>query len=154
METAAIRPSRIDVVGVHPRWSRLIVLQIHLDARPSQRWRELFVLAGASLPAGPIHDPAIAADIVTLTPPDDAMEAEVAHVEARIRLANARYAAELRASPKPVEVTPEPTVAETTPLPVAPDDPRLRAARRKALNLSDAFTSAHFEVRENDEIDF
>lgn len=150
METTAIRPTRIDVVGVHPRWSRLLVLQIHLDASPSLRWRELFAQAGASLPEGPIHDPAIDADIVTLTPPDDAMEAEVAHVEARIRLTNDRYAAELRSR---LQVAPAVSAASTpvaVPLAREPTDPRLRAARHKALGLSDAFTSAQFETEEID----
>lgn len=146
-----VRPVQVDVVGVHPRWSRLLVVQIRLDPRPPRRWRDLFAQAGTALPAQPMHDPAIDGGVVTITPPDDGFEMEVSHVEARIRIANERYAAELedmRSVTSPVSAQIQPPEHETDNAATGENLARIDMARRKARGLSAIFNSSQWQAED------
>jgi hypothetical protein len=146
-----VRPIQVDVVGVHPRWSRLLVVQIRLDPRPPRRWRDLFAQAGTAFPAQPMHDPAIDGGVVTITPPDDGFEMEVSHVEARIRIANERYAAELedsRSVTAPVSAQIQPPEHETDNAASTDNVMRIEMARRKARGLSAIFNSSQWQAED------
>lgn len=150
-----VRPIQIDVVGVHPRWSRLLVVQIRLDPRPPRRWRDLFAQAGSALPARAMHDPAIDGGVVTITPPDDGFEVEVNHVEARIRIANELYAAELentRAVTAPVSAQIRPPEHETDNTATIENLARINMARRKARGLSEIFQSNQWTLDEAESV--
>lgn len=146
MSWSPIQPIAVEVLGIHPKYARLLVVQVVLGPRPARRWRELFEQAGISLPLVDIQAPAIDGHVVTITPGDDQLEAAVDHVQARIRLANARYVAELAGQRFAHQRQSAPHAAPEAELDPAASDviSRIDAARARARQLSQAFTSYSF----------
>ena len=85
-----IRLLHVDVAGIHPRYARLLMIEIELDRAPDARWIQFFDEAGKGLPWLDMHPPVVVGARITLTPTDEALEQEVAHVEERVAIANAR----------------------------------------------------------------
>ena len=88
---------QVDVTGIHPVYARLLQIEVELDCVPSTRWVELFDQAGKSLPWMEMHPPLVHGARIRLTPADEALEQEVAHVEELVAIANARELEEAEA---------------------------------------------------------
>ena len=90
-----IKPVAVDVVGIHPRHARLLVVRIRLEPSPDARWRQLFL--GAGLEGEDSAEPmTLLGELVTLAVPDALLESEVDRIEQRIRLVNARVSLDAR----------------------------------------------------------
>ena len=94
---APIKPLRVDVVGIHPRFARLLIIELELDQAPPARWIEVFAAAGKDMPWIEMHPPTVQGSRIIITPTDTDLEEEVAHVEERIQLANQQWLAALEA---------------------------------------------------------
>ena len=95
------QPVAIEVKGIHAQFSQLLIVLVRLTERQPTRWRKLFEEATTDVGES-LELPAVVDDEgITITPTDDALEREVAIVEQRIRLANARYAVEQRLARPP-----------------------------------------------------
>lgn len=90
-----IKPVAVDVVGIHPRHARLLVVQIRLEPMPEARWRQLFLAAGLER-EDDIEPMTLEGAFVNLAVPDADLEREVDRIEQRIRLVNARVALDMR----------------------------------------------------------
>lgn len=130
-----IKPLRVEVAGIHPRYARLLIIEIELDQAPTPRWIELFHLAAQSLPWIEMHPPKVTGSKIVLTPTDGDLEDEVAHVEERVQLANTRWREELEMS------QPEPISAESFSEDIRD---RIAAARLRTRTMSEAFSVQGF----------
>ena len=149
-----IQPTVVDVVGIHPEHADCLVVRVSLSHPPPTRWRELFRDVGLDLPRIAMREPVIDGPSVLLTTPDGQLEDEVAHVEARVRLANARFLVEMR-RPRPASAPmvqkPNPAVVQES----FSDDVRTRiqAARHRAADMSGVYLSGGFTA-EDSPLDF
>lgn len=121
----AVQPSQVEVVGLHPRFSRLLVVRVALEPPPTAGWHRHFEQAVDPEGYVPIHTPLVQDAAVLLAPPDADLAREVAHLERRIRIANETYAVERLAMARPT-----PSDAERA---------RLEAARQRAARISASF---------------
>ncbi len=140
-----VKPVEVEVIGIHPRFSRLLVVQVKLDAPPNTRWRQLFLAAGLAS-EGSVEPMTLEGNVITLTMPDAELEAEVGRIEQRIRLVNARISLEHRLDSSS---HPEPTMRMSQAVRLDAFSPEVRArmeeARMAATRLSGCFLSAQWE---------
>lgn len=134
-----IKPVRVDVVGIHPQYARLLILEIELDQIPPARWVECFERAAQDMPWIDMHPPCVRGCTITLNPGDAEIEGEVAHVEERVLLANQRWLALLAA-----DAAPEAANAQDSDM-FSPDvRERIAAARARTRSMSEAFSVQGF----------
>jgi len=140
-----IKPVEVEVVGIHPRFARLLVVQIRLDAPPNSRWRQLFLAVGLAS-EGREEPMTLEGNIITVTMPDAELEAEVGRIEQRMRLVNARVSLEKRIESAGFS---EPTLRLSQAVRQEGFSPEVRArmeeARMAASRLSGCFLSAQWE---------
>ena len=79
------------VVGVNRKYAALLDVEMDLSQSPPDGWAGAFMQpSGIPITMG-MHPPRLEGSTIILTPPDDQVEACVAHVDARIAHANERY---------------------------------------------------------------
>jgi len=143
---ADILPVMVDVIGVHPRFARLLLVEISVAPMPPKRWVELFNDHGGDGGRRPDFAPRAKGDAIAITPPDSELEMHVQAVERRMRQVNAKLAKES------AELTPQPIEAARVSHAIAqeafsPDvRERILAARSVAARMSDVFQSSQWEV--------
>ena len=134
-----IKPVRVDVVGIHPQYARLLIIEIELDQIPPARWISCFEDAGKEMPWIDMHPPTVRGSKILLHPSDVDIEQEVAHVEERVLLANHCWLALLAAEAPPV-----PGNAQDSDM-FSPDvRERIAAARARTRTMSEAFSVQGF----------
>ena len=134
-----IKPLRVEVVGIHPRYARLLIIEVELDQVPPPRWVECFDKAGESLPWIDMHPPTVHRSKIILHPTDEDIEPEVAHTEERILLANQRWLAALAAEQTPA------TLVDSDSDVFSPEiRERIAAARQRTRTMSEAFNVQGF----------
>lgn len=134
-----IKPLSVEVVGIHPRYARLLVIEVLLDQTPPQGWVDCFDSAGKELPWIEMHPPAVHGGKIVLHPMDSDIEQEVAYTEERILVANQRWLAALATEAPPA--APEELVGETFSAEVRE---RIAAARQRTRSMSEAFSVQGF----------
>lgn len=133
-----IKPVRVDVVGIHPVYSRLLVLHMELDQTPPPGWVQCFEQAGAEMPWEELTPPRLVGSRLILHPTDDNLEQEVAHAEERIRLANQRWCGRM-ADDRPTIVTQAPVMDDGEAMFSPEIRERITSARRRTERMSEAF---------------
>lgn len=134
-----IKPVRVDVVGIHPQFARLLILEVELDQVAPQRWVDFFDGLGKEMPWIDMHPPVVRGCKIVLHPSDADIEQEVAHVEERVLLANQRWLAQLAA-----EAPPPAANAQESDM-FSPDvRERIAAARARTRSMSEAFSVQGF----------
>lgn len=88
-----IRPVCVEVVGVHPKHARLLLVEIVLEPPPSAKWADLFNNFRSAYPGQEHFAPKVRGDTIVVTPPDDEMAEYVLSVERQIRAVNAQLTA-------------------------------------------------------------
>ena len=84
-----------DVRGVHSEHSGLLIVRIDLEPAPDEAWAQFFQSpSGVGISLG-MHPPRLMGRSIEITPPDNQIEAYVAHVDERIAAANAFYEREV-----------------------------------------------------------
>ncbi len=129
-----IKPTRVEVIGIHPQYARLLIIEVELDQLPSERWNAFFAAAGKELPWTDMHPPQLQGSKIILYPTDADIEQEVAYTEERILLANQRWLAALEAERPPVVPR-----AEESDQFSADVRERIAAARQRTRPMSEAF---------------
>jgi len=84
-----------EVVGIHPQFSRLLVIRVRLDRAPPPRWRELFERADSQPFAAESTAIALEEASLTLKAQDDALDEAITQAVLRIQRANQMHEAEL-----------------------------------------------------------
>lgn len=141
-----IKPTHVEVVGVHPRHTRLLVVDVTVEPEPPKRWMEAFnsFVGGKGEDTG--FQPQLEGKSIRILPPDSALETWVAAVERRIRHVNKKFADELKT------MTPQPQRATRISQAVAQEGfsaevrERILAARMAAERMSGVFQSSVWET--------
>jgi hypothetical protein len=79
------------VVGVNPKYASLLDVEIDVSDTPPDEWAQAFIQPSGVPISMSMHPPQLEGSTITLMPPDDQVEAYVAHVDVRIAHANERY---------------------------------------------------------------
>ncbi len=139
---AEVKPVLVEVVGVHPVYARLLMVEISLDPVPSKRWIEMFnEFDGASLQRDHFA-PVAKGDAILVTPPDGEMETYVQAVERRIRHVNKRIVDEVASTTPPGQRAARVSQAIAQEAFSADIRDRIMAARKAAANMSGVFQSS------------
>ena len=129
-----INPLRIEVVGIHPQYARLLVIEIELDQPPTLAWIACFHVVVAETAAPAMHPPQVRGNTIVLHPTDADLEQEVAYAQEQILLANQCWQAQLSAMPALA------TAPELDSDMFSPDvRERIAAARQRTRSMSEAF---------------
>ena len=91
MNWQPIRRTNSEIIGRHSRYMGLLEVEIEISGDPPGEWAQAFQHpegVGISLS---MHPPRLSGAIIYITPPDNEIESYVAHVDDRIRAANATY---------------------------------------------------------------
>jgi hypothetical protein len=134
-----IKPVRVDVVGIHPQFARLLIIEVELDQVPPPRWVECFENVGKEMPWIEMHPPTVRTSKILLHPSDSDIEQQVAHVEERVLLANQRWLALLAAEAPPSQAN-----AHDSDMFSADVRERIAAARARTRTMSEAFSVQGF----------
>ncbi len=134
-----LKPTHVEVVGIHPRYARLLVIEVTLDDLPTPEWIGFFEQSGKELPWIEMHPPQVVGQKIVLNPTDEDIEQEVAHIEERVLMANQRWLAMLAAAQKPTS-----TLDSDSDLFSADVRARIDAARKRTRSMSEAFSVQGF----------
>lgn len=117
---------RVHLVGLHPRFARLVVVRFELDRRPPQRWVELF--AKTQTPDKTLADPHVLDGYIQVHARDEALDDDLADVLLQIDVTNRWFDEELRGKER---VDLKPALTQT--------DERLQRAKLRAASLTRDF---------------
>lgn len=98
-----IQIARIERLGLHHRYARLMVVRVVLEPKPSLRWRTLFVRTGVLLGHTPSVFDSVRDDVLMLAVPEADSEPTLAEVRERVQIANASAKAEHASGEFPTE---------------------------------------------------
>ncbi len=124
-----------EVVGIHPKFSRLLVIRVRFDRPPPPRWRELFEQTDVHASGDGLEGLQLEDASLTLRTQDDALDEAITQAILRIQQANQLHAAEMLGLR---EASGQATDAD--------QEQRLHHARKRAEALNRVLATGHGRI--------